>query len=106
MREVFVYYRVRREDADAVRRQVASLHAELRLLAPQLDARLLHRPLEADGVQTWMETYAIDAAAEPAGVSAVLQAEIESRAARLLTAVLGPRHVEVFIVAAPPKAAR
>jgi hypothetical protein len=47
-----------------------------------------------------MEVYAMDAAAEPAGVSAALQAEIEREAARQLTRIDGARHVEVFVACA------
>jgi hypothetical protein len=47
-----------------------------------------------------MEVYAMDAAAEPAGVSAALQAEIEREAARQLTRIDGVRHVEVFVACA------
>ena len=97
MRELFVYYRVPVEDAVAARAQVQALHTELRTIAPDLNARLLHRPDEADGQQTWMETYALDPRAEPIGIGADLQAEIEARAARLVTKIAGSRHVEAFV---------
>ena len=97
MRELFVYYRVATADAAAAQAQVQALHAQLRGIDPGLDARLLRRPDEADGQQTWMETYALDAGEGPAGVGPELQAEIEARAGRLLTLIDGPRHVEVFV---------
>lgn len=100
MRELFVYYRVSCADAAVVLAQVQALHAELRTLEPFLQARLLRRPDEANGQQTWMEIYATDPARVPAGVGIRLQAEIETRAARLLTANVGPRHVEVFVACA------
>ncbi|MEO7009988.1 MAG: DUF4936 family protein, partial [Caldimonas sp.] len=81
----------------AARAQVLALHAELRAFAPALNARLLRRPDDADGQQTWMETYALDPSAGSAGVGADLQAEIEARAARLVTRTAGPRHVEAFV---------
>ena len=100
MRELFVYYRVPAAEAAAALAQVQALHAELRSIAPGLDARLLRRPDEAGGQQTWMETYALDACEGPAGVGPELQAEIEARAARLVTRIAGSRHVEVFIACA------
>lgn len=100
MRELFVYYRVATADALAAQAQVQALHAELRALAPRLECRLLRRPEAAGGEQTWMETYAIDPMHEPGGVSAELQAEIEACAARRVTRIAGPRHVEVFVASA------
>ena len=100
MRELFVYYRVPSADAAVALAQVQALHAELRTLEPFLQARLLRRPDETDGQQTWMEIYATDPVRVPAGVGAGLQAEIESRAGRLLTMTVGPRHVEVFVACA------
>jgi hypothetical protein len=97
VRELFVYYRVRVDDAAVARAQVLALHAELRAIAADLSARLLRRPDETDGQQTWMETYALDPRAGPTGIGADLQAEIEARAARLVTRITGSRHVEAFI---------
>ena len=70
MTELFVYYRVRLEDAVAARAQVQALHTELRAVAPDLNARLLRRPDDADGQQTWMETYALDPRAGSGGIGA------------------------------------
>ena len=100
MRELFVYYRVTAAQAAVTLAQVQALHAELRSVAPGLAARLLRRPEEADGQQTWMETYALDPSAGSAGVGLELQAEIEARATRLVTRIAGPRHVEAFIACA------
>lgn len=97
MRELFVYYRVAAAQAAIAHAQVQALHAELRAVAPELNARLLRRPDEPAGQQTWMETYSVDPALDAAGVSVELQAEIEAHAARLLGTIAGPRHVEVFI---------
>lgn len=97
VRELYVYYRVAAASAIAARSQVAALHAELRTFEPQLRVRLLVRPASGTDEQTWMETYAI-AADQGSGIDAELQAGIEDRANRLLTAISGPRHVEVFEV--------
>ena len=96
MRELYVYYRVPEGAVEAAAHDVAVLHAELRAAWPGLDARLLRRPEASRGQQTWMETYA-----RPSdGVDAALQVDIEARAARLLTHLAGPRHVEVFVACA------
>ena len=96
MRELYVYYRVPDGAAEAAAPEVATLHAELRAAWPGLDARLLRRPEASAGQQTWMEIYT----RAPAGVDPALQADIEARAARVLTCVAGPRHVEVFLACA------
>ena len=97
MRELFVYYRVPSADAGMALAEVSTMHSELRALFPFLRARLLRRPDESDGMQTWMETYAVDATGDAAGIDTALQAEIETRAARRLTRIEGRRHVEAFI---------
>ena len=96
MRELYIYYRVPDDGADAAAREVAALHGELRTAWPGLEARLLRRPESSSGQQTWMETYA----RAPAGVDTTLEADIATRAARLLTQVNGARHVEVFLACA------
>ena len=100
MRELYVYYRVREADAVAAEADARRLQSVLRAKNPGLLTRLLRRPVASDGLSTWMEVYATDAAAEPAGVSAALQAEIEREAARQLTRIDGARHVEVFVACA------
>lgn len=99
MRELFVYYRVRTTDASDALCEVRALHDELRAELPQLRMRLLRRPAESDGMQTWMETYALEpqGAADVAGVDAAIEHRIESAAARRLTRMVGSRHVEPFI---------
>lgn len=97
MRELYVYYRVRAADAALAAVEVEALHAALRAAIPGLVARLLRRPDESGERQTWMETYAFDAARQAAGVDASMQARIEAEAARRLTRIDGPRHVEVFL---------
>ena len=96
MGEVFVYYRVAEDRADAVRALVSDMQADLRQRHPGLDARLLRRPEADGGVWTWMETYAWPQCLQ--GVTREIQSEIEA-AARVggLAALLeGARHGEVF----------
>jgi hypothetical protein len=96
MRELYVYYRVPNDAAAAATREVAALHDEVRAAWPGLEARLLRRPESSAGQQTWMEIYV----RAPAGVDAAVQGDIEARAARLLTHLSGPRHIEVFLACA------
>jgi hypothetical protein len=96
MRELFVYYRVRPADARAAHAAVLAFHAALMQRHPTLKARLLRRPESGQAEQTWMETYATDAPADSAGISASMQADIETSAQALAPFVQGTRHVEVF----------
>ena len=100
MRELYVYYRVREADAVAAEADAKRLQSVLRSKNAGLLTRLLRRPVASDGRSTWMEVYAMDAAVDPDGVSAELQAEIEREAARQLTRIDGLRHVEVFVACA------
>lgn len=88
MIDLYVYYKVRDEDAAALAPLVCALQA--RVIQPGA-ARLLRRPESQDGVQTWMEVYpdvpetfaaALEAAASGAGFGHLVQ---------------GPRRVEVFV---------
>lgn len=110
MRELFVYYRVRPDDAAALGAAVAAMQARLQSKHPGLLARLLrqreHRPEDADSLgglptaeasSTWMETYAVNARGSPAGVTAAIESAIEAEAAPLLSMIDGPRHTEVFV---------
>jgi hypothetical protein len=97
MRELFIYYRVRSSNAADTQQAVIDFQAQLRNRFPQLMARLLRRPEEEDGRQTWMETYSANSLRDPTGIDAGLQTEIEARALALLPLIDGPRHTEVFI---------
>ena len=96
MRELFVYYKVTSNNAPGARQAVLAMHTRLRLKHPRLTTRLLCRPEETDGQQTWMETYS----AAPDGVDVVLQQAIEDAAAAVGPWTAGPRHTEVFIACA------
>ena len=60
---------------------------------PGLRARLLAGSIDANGVQTWMETYA----RADGGIDAALQQAIETIARALAPPIEGTRHVEVFL---------
>jgi len=95
-RELFVWYRVRRDRAEEARALVAALQRSLRAEWPGLEARLLVRD---DGeTPTWMEIYSRPArsAAKDGGVDAAIEAAIAAAALRLEGVIDGPRHVEAF----------
>lgn len=96
MRELFVYYRVRADDAEAALVLVRGLQAALMARHPGLVARLLRRPEETLGLQTWMETYAMAGS----GIEPALQAAIDAQAGTLTPLLDGPRHTEVFVACA------
>jgi Domain of unknown function (DUF4936) len=97
MRELFIYYRLRSSDAIAAQAAVATFQAQLKQRYPALIARLLRRPEEADGQQTWMETYSTDPMRDPHGIDADLQTAIEIHATSLSPWLTSPRHTEVFV---------
>lgn len=96
MRELFIYYRSAEDEAAGVVGQVREFQARLTAGHPGLEARLMCRPEIVDGVHTWMETYAMNAADHPDGISAALAQEIEQQALCLVPCLIGTRHVEVF----------
>ena len=100
MRELYVYYRVPADAVTRTEREVRALQADLRKAHPELRARWLRRPAEPDVPQTWMEVYATDPSFAPDGVNADLEQAIVTSAARCLTGIEGPRHVEVFFACA------
>jgi len=98
-RELFVWYRVRRDRADAARVSVVALQRSLRDRWPGLQARVLARD---DGdTSTWMETYSLPAASGgDGGIDLALEAAIAAAARPLEGLIDGPRHVEAFAVVA------
>ncbi|MBC7955127.1 MAG: DUF4936 family protein [Cytophagales bacterium] len=95
MRELFIYYRTTIENASVLHATALALQAELQARHPGLQTRLLRRPEAANGLHTWMETYA--APLSPNGISESLQGEIEIAAhAKLASLIAGPRHTEIF----------
>jgi hypothetical protein len=99
-RELFVWYRVRRERVDEARVAVLALQRSLRSEKPGLQARLLVRD---DGeTSTWMETYSLPAcgAGDGPGIDVAIEAAIAAAALPLEGLIDGPRHVEAFAVVA------
>lgn len=91
--QVFVYYRVRAEDAAAAIAAVQACQARLRLTWPGLVCTLSRRADEAAEHVTLMETYA-----HADGVAAAARREIERELGTAVQAWrLGERHVEVFV---------
>ncbi|MEO8154120.1 MAG: DUF4936 family protein [Rhizobacter sp.] len=99
MRELFIYYQATIENASVLHATALALQAELQAQHPGLQTRLLRRPEAANGLHTWMETYA--APLSPNGISESLQSEIESVAsAKLASLIEGQRHTESFVACA------
>ena len=99
-RELFIWYRVRRERADEARAAVLALQRSLRSERPALQARLLARD---DGeTSIWMETYSLPApsAGDDPGIDVAIEATIAAAALPLEELIDGPRHVEAFTVVA------
>ena len=89
MIDLYVYYKVRAEDAVELAPRVRAMQA--RLARDGASCQLKRRPEARDGLQTWMEVY-------PATVdgfdSALEQAALE---AGLAAFIQGPRRSEVFV---------
>jgi hypothetical protein len=88
--DLYVYYRVKCEDAEALQARVLAMQASV---AGQCaaGAALKRRPESKDGQHTWMEVYygtqegfgnLLDEAVARAGLSDLIQ---------------GPRHMEIFL---------
>lgn len=94
MIDLYVYYKVREQDAAALEPRVRALQSSL-CARFGITAQLKRRPDTRDGLQTWMEVYpavtdafqgALDDAAREAGLDASLA---------------GPRRAEVFMDLTP-----
>jgi hypothetical protein len=97
-RELFVWYRVRKDRADAARAAALAMQRSLCAERPGLQARLLVRD---DGeTSTWMETYSLPSPPAGSGVDVAIEAAIAAAALRLEGLIDGPRHVEAFAVVA------
>jgi hypothetical protein len=89
MVDLYVYYKVREEDAEALAPRVRAMQSQLP--GARRQALLQRRPETRDGLQTWMEVYpGVDA-----GFDAVLEQAV--RDAALGIHIQGPRRSEVFI---------
>ena len=88
--DLYIYYRVRSENAAALQGRVESLQQRLEK-EYGIVTGLKRRPQEKDGLQTWMEVYF----AVPAGFEAALE---DAFAAEGFSALIeGPRHTEHFV---------
>ena len=99
-RELFVWYRVRKDRADAARAAALAMQRSLCAERPGLQARLLVRD---DGeTSTWMETYSLPtrSAGDDPGIDGAIEAAIAAAAEPLEGLIDGPRHVEAFAVVA------
>ena len=91
MIDLYVYYKVRDEDAARLEPLVRRLQAGL---APAI-CQLKRRAGGSDGIQTWMEVYP--------GVDEAFAAALEAAAsdAGLGGLIVGPRRAEVFVELTP-----
>ena len=91
MIDLYVYYKVRDEDAARLEPLVRGLQARVAACG----ARLMRRPGSKEGVQTWMEVYP--------GVTDAFAARLEAAAleAGLEGLIAGPRRAEVFLELSP-----
>jgi hypothetical protein len=85
MIDLYVYYKVREEDATRLGPRVRAMQAQL-----GATGQLKRRPEAREGLQTWMEVYP-DA---PEGFDAIV--ERAALAAGLHTLTQGPRRSEIF----------
>ena len=92
-RELFVYWKVGREQTQAAHEAAVSHLRAVRHTGPHLQTKLMRRTDDASAQATFMETYS----APPGGVTPEMQAAIEAQARISFTALGHPaRHVEVF----------
>jgi hypothetical protein len=89
MFDLYVYYKVREQDAARLEPLVRAMQARL-LQAHPVAAQLKRRPQAQDGLQTWMEVYP---ATDAAFAGALLDA---ASGAGLGDLIEGPRRTEVF----------
>lgn len=89
MIDLYVYYKVREEDAAALAPRVRAMQAQLAVEG--VACQLKRRPEVRDGLQTWMEVY-------PA-TTETLKGAVEGAAldAGLAEFIQGPRRSEVFM---------
>ncbi|MGK5026023.1 DUF4936 family protein [Janthinobacterium sp. RB2R34] len=90
MKDLYIYYQVKEEHAQALEARVRSLQAKLAAnsgVSPQLK----RRPESRDGLQTWMEIYPV------VGEGFAEQLALAADEAGLLSLTAGGRHVETFM---------
>jgi hypothetical protein len=86
MIDLYVYYKVREQDAAALAPRVRALQAGI-----GVPAQLKRRPGVRDGLQTWMEVYP--------GVDDAFPARLDdaARGAGIAGLIDGPRRAEIFM---------
>ena len=90
MADLYIYYRVRDEDAASMAPRVRTMQARM-ASEHGVHGELKRRPGSASGQQTWMEIYP----AAPDGFDTVLATAVAD--ARLAEMTHGARHTEVFM---------
>lgn len=88
--DLYIYYRVRNEDAAALQVRVSGMQHRLAVDCG-VAGSLKRRPEEKDGLQTWMEVYQD----VPDGFETSLDAAVARSA--LPDLIDGPRHIEHFM---------
>ena len=96
--EIYIYYRARPEQGQALAEAALAMQHGLRAAWPGLGARLLRRPDLREGLATWMEAYALPPGADPGEVAQA----IERAAEALAPWQASPRHVEHFVDGTSP----
>lgn len=94
MIDLYVYYKVREQDAAALAPRVRAMQAAL-AASHGVAVQLKRRPDGKDGMQTWMEVYP--------GVPDAFADTVDGAASRagLEAATSGPRRTEVFVDLTP-----
>lgn len=87
--DLYIYYRVRAADTQALQTRVTAMQAEI---ARQygIEAAIKRRPEEKDSRQTWMEVYL----AVPDGFETALAQAVDRN--KLSSLIDGERHTEYF----------
>jgi hypothetical protein len=88
--DLYIYYRVRCEDAQALQTQVRAVQTSLSQEYGIVTA-LKRRPGEKDGRHTWMEVYL----GVPSDFETILERAVAQAA--LTTLIDGQRHTELFL---------
>lgn len=94
MFDLYIYYQVRDEHADALELRLRIMQAELGAITG-VYGDIKRRPESKEGVQTWMEVYA----GTGAGFDTALAAAEQDAA--LSELIEGKRHTEVFTDLSP-----
>jgi len=94
MIDLYVYYKVRAQDAAALEPRVRALQSAMGARFG-VQAQLKRRPDARDGLQTWMEVYPAVTEAFPAAL------DDAAREAGLDALPAGPRRAEVFMDLTP-----